>query len=60
METKMGKPKILVVDDERDMRIFVSTVAETLGFEAIAVQDGAEALLKAGSNPPVLWSSLMS
>ncbi|MGW8301248.1 MAG: response regulator [Desulfobacterales bacterium] len=50
----MGLPKILVVDDERDMRIFVSTVAETLGFEAIAARDGAEALLKAGSNPPDL------
>jgi CheY-like chemotaxis protein len=50
----MGMPKILVVDDERDMRIFVSTVAETLGFEAIAAQDGTEALLKAGSNPPAL------
>jgi len=50
----MGLPKILVVDDERDMRIFVSTVAETLGFEAIAAQDGAEALFKAGSNPPDL------
>jgi CheY-like chemotaxis protein len=50
----MEKPKILVVDDERDMRIFVSTVAETLGFEAIVAKDGAEALLKAGSNPPAL------
>ena len=50
----MGKPKILVVDDERDMRIFVSTVVETMGFEAIVAQDGAEALLKAGSNPPAL------
>ena len=50
----MEKPKILVVDDERDMRIFVSTVVETLGYEAIAVQDGAEALLKAGSKPPSL------
>jgi two-component system phosphate regulon response regulator PhoB len=50
----MGKPKILVVDDERDMRIFVSTVVETLGFEAIAARDGAEALMKAGSNPPAL------
>ena len=50
----MGIPKILVVDDERDMRIFVSTVAETLGFEAIAAQDGTEALLKASSNPPAL------
>ena len=50
----MGIPKILVVDDERDMRIFVSTVAETLGSEAITAQDGAEALLKAGSSPPDL------
>jgi CheY-like chemotaxis protein len=50
----MGIPKILVVDDERDMRIFVSVVAETLGFEAIVARDGAEALLKAGSNPPAL------
>jgi CheY-like chemotaxis protein len=50
----MGKPKILVVDDERDMRIFVSTVVETMGFEAIAAQDGEEALLKADSNPPAL------
>lgn len=50
----MGNIKILVVDDERDMRIFVSTVAETQGFEAIAAKDGAEALEKARSNPPAL------
>lgn len=50
----MGKKKILVVDDERDMRIFVSTVVETLGFEAIAAHDGAQALVTADSNPPAL------
>ena len=50
----MGKPKILVVDDERDMRIFVSTVVETLGFEAIAAEDGMEAIEKVSSNPPAL------
>jgi CheY-like chemotaxis protein len=50
----MGIPKILVVDDERDMRLFVSTVAETLGFQALAAQDGAQALQLAGSNPPAL------
>jgi two-component system phosphate regulon response regulator PhoB len=50
----MGKPKILVVDDERDMRIFVSTVVETLGFEAIAAKDGKEAIEKVSSNPPAL------
>ena len=52
--TKMGIPKILVVDDERDMRIFVSTVAETLGFEAITAEDGMEAIEKVSSNPPAL------
>jgi CheY-like chemotaxis protein len=50
----MGILKILVVDDERDIRIFVSTVVETLGFEAIAANDGAQALEKASSNPPAL------
>ena len=50
----MGKPKILVVDDERDMRIFVSTVVETLGFEAITAEDGMEAIEKVSSNPPAL------
>ena len=50
----MGSLKILVVDDEQDMRIFVSTVAETLGFEAIAAKDGVEALEKARGNPPAL------
>ena len=50
----MGKKQILVVDDERDMRIFVSTVVETLGFEAFAAHDGAQALARASSNPPAL------
>jgi CheY-like chemotaxis protein len=50
----MGNKKVLVVDDERDMRIFVSTVVETSGFEATVASDGAEALRKASSNPPAL------
>ena len=50
----MGKKIILVVDDERDMRIFVSTVVETLGFKAIAAHDGAQALEKASADPPAL------
>ena len=50
----MGNKKILVVDDERDMRIFISTVVETLGFEALTAKDGVEALQKANSNPPAL------
>ena len=50
----MGNAKILVVDDEQDMRIFVSTVVETLGFEPKAAKDGVEALAEARLNPPVL------
>ena len=50
----MENKKILVVDDEQDMRIFVSAVAETLGFEPMVAQDGVEALEKARSNPPAL------
>jgi two-component system phosphate regulon response regulator PhoB len=50
METK----KILVVDDESDMRIFVSVVAETMGFVAVAAKDGAEALEKARVHLPDL------
>lgn len=50
----MGSKKILVVDDERDMRIFVSTVIETLGFEPISAENGVEALQRAYSNPPAL------
>ncbi len=50
----MENKKILVVDDERDMRIFISTVVETLGYEALVAKDGAEALQKATSNPPAL------
>ncbi len=50
----MGNKKILVVDDESDMRIFVSTVVETMGFEPLAAKDGAEALNMAGSCLPDL------
>ena len=50
----MGNAKILVVDDELDMRIFVSTVVETLGFEPKAAKDGVEALEEARLNPPAL------
>jgi len=50
----MGTLKILVADDEPDMRIYVSTVVETLGFAAVAAKDGAEALEKARLDPPAL------
>ncbi len=50
----MGNKKILVVDDESDMRIFVSTVVETMGFTPTAAEDGTEALEKARADRPAL------
>ena len=50
----MGNRKILVVDDESDMRVYLSTVIETMGFEPIVAKDGTEALEKARSVPPAL------
>ena len=43
----MNKKKILVVDDEMDMRIFISTVFETSGYEAVTARDGKDGLSKA-------------
>ena len=51
---KMANKKILVVDDESDMRIFVSTVVETTGFEPMTAENGPKALEKARSDPPAL------
>jgi CheY-like chemotaxis protein len=50
----MENRKILVVDDEMDMRIYLSTVVETMGFEPIVAGDGREALKKARAFPPAM------
>ncbi len=50
----MALKKILVVDDEADMRIFVSTVVETSGFQPVCAEDGTSALVLARSEPPGL------
>lgn len=50
----MNLKKILVVDDEADMRIFVSTVLETSGFQPVPAEDGTKALDLARSEPPAL------
>ena len=46
--------KILVVDDEMDMRIFVSTVLETGGYLPITCRNGQDGLAKALSEKPDL------
>jgi CheY-like chemotaxis protein len=51
---KTNTKKILVVDDEADMRIFVSTVVETRGFEPVIAENGDQALQMAQSEPPAL------
>jgi len=50
----MDNKKILVVDDEADMRTFVSTVVATRGFQPVTAEDGAQALKLARSEPPAL------
>jgi CheY-like chemotaxis protein len=50
----VGKKKILFVDDELDMRIFLSTVLTTGGFEAIAARNAIEGLQKARAEMPDL------
>jgi two-component system phosphate regulon response regulator PhoB len=50
----MANQKILVVDDEPDMIIFVSTVVETMGFVPITAENGTKALKKARASIPVL------
>lgn len=54
MKRAPAQKKILVVDDEADMRIFVSTVAETSGYEALVAVSGEEALEKARTHLPDL------
>ncbi len=46
--------KILVVDDEQDIRVFLSTLLETSGFKPISAQDGQEGLEVARSKKPSL------
>jgi two-component system phosphate regulon response regulator PhoB len=50
---KMAK-KILVVDDELDMRIFISTLLETSGYKPFSAINGKEGLAVARKGKPSL------
>ena len=50
----MKKKTVLIVEDELDMRIFISTLLETSGYEPIMTRDGNEGLLKAKDARPDL------
>jgi DNA-binding response OmpR family regulator len=50
----MKKKTVLIVEDELDMRIFISTLLETSGYQPIMTRDGREGLLKAKDISPDL------
>jgi two-component system phosphate regulon response regulator PhoB len=49
---KNVRPTVLIVDDEMDMRIFMSTLFETSGFHTVAVRDGRQGLVRAEALRP--------
>lgn len=46
--------RVLVVDDELDMRIFISTLLETNGYKPLTAEDGIEGLEIARKQKPSL------
>ncbi len=46
--------RVLIVDDEQDMRVFMMTLLETNGYKPIAAKDGQEGLDMARSQKPSL------
>ena len=50
----MSKKKIMVVDDELDMRVFVSTLLETSGYKPYVATHGVEGLQMAREIKPDL------
>ena len=43
----MHKKTVLIVEDELDMRIFISTLLETSGYAPVTTRDGKEGMIKA-------------
>lgn len=50
----MNKKTVLIVEDELDMRIFISTLLETSGYAPVMTRDGKEGLIKAREVSPNL------
>ncbi|MBT3185852.1 MAG: response regulator, partial [Nitrospina sp.] len=46
--------KVLIVDDELDMRTFVSTLLETSGFKPLTAVDGKEGMVVARREKPAV------
>jgi two-component system phosphate regulon response regulator PhoB len=52
--TSKAMKKILIVDDELDMRIFLSTLLETNGYKPVVSTDGMDGIRKAREIKPDL------
>ena len=52
--TENQRKKILVIDDEADMRLFVSTVLETSGYLPIVAENGEVGIVAARRESPSL------
>lgn len=50
----MEKQVVLIVDDELDMRIFLSTLFETSGYKTLVAKNGTEGIKTAGESFPDL------
>lgn len=50
--TQPSKKTVLVVDDEKNVRLFLKTVLEKAGFGVETAADGVEALEKVRAHPP--------
>ncbi|CAB1074598.1 response regulator [Olavius algarvensis Delta 1 endosymbiont] len=48
------KKTVLIVEDELDMRIFISTLLETSGYRPVMTRNGKEGLVKAREISPDL------
>ena len=44
--------RVLIVDDEMDMRIFMKTLFETSGWQPVVMRDGAQGLTEARRERP--------
>jgi CheY-like chemotaxis protein len=53
-ERKMEKKTVLVVEDEMDMRVFLTTLLETNGYKPVVAQNGEEGFDMANSAKPDL------
>lgn len=44
MDLKKTKPKILIIDDEMQMRFYIMTLVKSLGFDPVLAKDGIQGL----------------